>query len=156
MFVTGTHQNEARIYGIRFFIRGKPWVVTVDNYLPFSYSSGSGYALRGVDPKGASSAMWAPILEKAWAKVKGGYEDAEGGFIQTGLRSLLGCPIFSYGVASIGTSDGPADLDEVWSMLSSADASDYPMGAGTAGTSDAYTNACGIAQRHAYSVMATF
>jgi hypothetical protein len=49
--------------------------------LPFSYEYWSGYSLRGVDLKTGSSAMWAPILEKAWAKVKGGYENSEGGFV---------------------------------------------------------------------------
>ena len=28
--------------------------------------------------------MWGPILEKAWAKVKGAYENSEGGFLKTG------------------------------------------------------------------------
>ena len=35
MFVTGTHQNEASIYGIRFYIRGKPWIISIDDKLPF-------------------------------------------------------------------------------------------------------------------------
>jgi hypothetical protein len=34
VFVTDT-ENEAGIYAFRFFIRGKPWIVTIDDYLPF-------------------------------------------------------------------------------------------------------------------------
>jgi hypothetical protein len=41
----------------------------------------NGYSLRGVNLKSGQSAMWAPILEKAWAKVKGSYERSEGGFV---------------------------------------------------------------------------
>lgn len=76
-------KNDAGIHGLRFFIRGKPWHVTIDDrfifvdeeegtaaeelpYLLFGYAS---------DDK----AMWAPIVEKAWAKVKGAYYNASGG-----------------------------------------------------------------------------
>lgn len=48
MFVTGMNENDAGIYGIRFFIRGKPWIVTIDNKMPFKYSVFNGYSLRGV------------------------------------------------------------------------------------------------------------
>ena len=47
--------------------------------------------------------MWAPILEKAWAKVKGSYANADNGFFSTGLRSLVGIPVFVYKVADIQT-----------------------------------------------------
>jgi len=36
MFVTGTDENDAGIYGVKFYIRGKPWVVSLDNKLGFS------------------------------------------------------------------------------------------------------------------------
>jgi hypothetical protein len=35
MFITGTEDPSVAIYGIKFFIRGKPWVVTVDDKLLF-------------------------------------------------------------------------------------------------------------------------
>ena len=40
--------------------------------------------------------MWAPILEKAWAMVKGSYTNADGGLVTNGLRSLTGAPVYSY------------------------------------------------------------
>jgi hypothetical protein len=40
--------------------------------------------------------MWAPILEKAWAKVKGSYENASGGHLPGSLRMLTGAPVFFY------------------------------------------------------------
>jgi hypothetical protein len=48
--------------------------------------------------------MWAPILEKAWAKMKGSYTNADGGLITNGLRSLTGAPVFKYS-SSINNSD---------------------------------------------------
>lgn len=35
MYMTGLEENDAGIYGIRFYIRGKPWVVSIDNKLGF-------------------------------------------------------------------------------------------------------------------------
>jgi hypothetical protein len=40
--------------------------------------------------------MWSVLVEKAWAKVAGNYELANGGYLETGLRSLTGVPVFSY------------------------------------------------------------
>ena len=41
-------------------------------------------------------AVWAALLEKAWAKVKGNYVNSEGGLIENGLHSLVGVPVFRY------------------------------------------------------------
>lgn len=46
--------------------------------------------------------MWAPLLEKAWAKVKGTYAQANGGFNINGLRSLTGVPAFTYSIEEDG------------------------------------------------------
>ena len=106
MFVTGMNENDAGIYGIRFFIRGKPWIVTIDNKMPFRYSVFNGYSLRGVKQGNGAGAMWPPILEKAWAKIKGGYSrSGMGGFSQNGLRALVGSPIFSYTINKIGSGE---------------------------------------------------
>ena len=34
IFIT-KEKNEAGIHGVQFYIRGKPWIVDVDDYLPF-------------------------------------------------------------------------------------------------------------------------
>jgi len=39
MFITGTDDSSIGVYGIKFYVRGKPWVVTVDDKL--LYSSGT-------------------------------------------------------------------------------------------------------------------
>jgi len=95
--------------------------------------------------------MWAPILEKAWAKIKGNYAQANGGFVVSGLRSLIGSPTFTYTVSTAGLSAA-----ETFTLLNAANAVDYPMGAGTAGGSDTTYNDCGIAYGHAYSILGTF
>lgn len=39
-----------------------------------------------------NGAMWAPMMEKTWAKIKGSYYNSAGGFVANGLRSLTGAP----------------------------------------------------------------
>jgi hypothetical protein len=43
-----------------------------------------------------SKSMWAPILEKAWAKVKGNYLSSNGGFMGPVQHAFTGLPAFSY------------------------------------------------------------
>lgn len=46
---------------------------------------------------------------------------------------------------------------EAWNMLAAAQANDYIMGVGTAGSgNDQVTNSCGIAMSHAYSIIDAF
>ena len=83
-------RDDIGLYGIRFYIRGKPWVVTVDDKMLFQ--NGQLKYMRVAD----NNSMWAPILEKAWAKVKGNYAQTDGGFVVNGLRSITGVPVFTY------------------------------------------------------------
>ena len=69
------------------------------------------------------------MLEKAWAKVKGTYTMADGGFVENGLRALMGCPVFGYRTSG-------QNADTVFSTLQAADNLNYVMGAGTIGESD--------------------
>ena len=96
IFVTDK-ENRAGIYALRFFIRGKPWVVAVDNTMLF-YGSSNNRKLQFTQPDATDSSMWAAILEKAWAKIKGNYVAADGGFIVSGVRALTGVPGFIYDV----------------------------------------------------------
>eukprot|EP00356_Strombidium_inclinatum_P013993 CAMPEP_0170503266 /NCGR_PEP_ID=MMETSP0208-20121228/44181_1 /TAXON_ID=197538 /ORGANISM="Strombidium inclinatum, Strain S3" /LENGTH=136 /DNA_ID=CAMNT_0010782827 /DNA_START=217 /DNA_END=624 /DNA_ORIENTATION=+ len=107
MFLIQT-DNEAGIYALRFFIRGKPWIVTIDDIIPLSGPEASPtllFARLGFAMSDESSAYWGLVIEKAWAKIKGTYEATEGGYTQNGLRAMVGCPVFSYSVSDITTTD---------------------------------------------------
>ena len=69
MFLSGQEISDKGIYNVRFFIRGKPWVVTVDDYLLTK-----GNSLAFVRPHLNPGSLWMTLLEKAWAKVGGNYE----------------------------------------------------------------------------------
>jgi len=153
-----TDDNAAGIYGIRFFIRGKPWVIDIDDTLVFSKGYGGGASAQGMSaglifnkPFDTAGDLWASVLEKAWGKVKGDIILAgQGGYITTGIRTLIGSPSFSFMPVT-------ADLDTYYAMIGEADAAGYIMGAGTAGSgNDQENNACGIAMSHAYSIITSF
>jgi hypothetical protein len=154
MFLTGTDNPDAGIIALRLYIRGKPWVVTIDDKLFFEQYGGA-WLPAFTQPDSSYKIFWPAFVEKAMAKVKGTYEGAEGGFNVNGIRFLTGAPVFSYLIEDIGTADGQT-LDATFDFLTAANNANYPMAAGTTGGSDTGRNDCGIAEGHAYSVIHTF
>ena len=77
--------------------------------------------------------MWGPILEKAWAKVKGSYANTRGGHVVNGLRSLTGIPVYYYKTSKLISA---ALVDEAMTMLKEADKLNYLMGAQVDGGGD--------------------
>ena len=80
VFTHTPEKNAAGIYGVRFYIRGKPWIVDIDDSLVFDLAkvNSAAYASEGLPaglafarPKDATSDLWGAVLEKAWGKVKG-------------------------------------------------------------------------------------
>jgi len=55
---------------------------------------------------------------------------------------------------SYATADQNADA--AFNTLQTANNLNYVMGAGTSGSGDTFYNGCGIAESHAYSLIATF
>ena len=72
-FIT-QEKNAAGIIEVRFYIRGKPWVVTMDDR--FLFMNPGSPKLKFAQQAKGNGAMWGPILEKAWAKVKGSYTNS--------------------------------------------------------------------------------
>ena len=97
------------------------FVGTTNPYLKFSKESAD------------DNAMWAAIIEKAWAKMKGNYLIAEGGLVENGFHYLVGIPAFRYYTSDITDTTAARSM---WDTLSAADAANYLMGLGTAGTGD--------------------
>ena len=150
MFVT-KEKNDAEAIAVRFYIRGKPWVLTVNEQMLFQYSNPR---LVFTQPPTDEKSMWGPIIEKAWAKMKGNYLISEGGFVENGFHYLVGIPAFRYDTADITTT---AEAETAFANIQITDAANYLIAAGTAGSgNDQLTNPCGIAQSHAYSIVAAF
>jgi len=65
------------IFAAQVFVRGKPTVVTIDDYLPTKVY-GKTMKLVYAQPS-ADGGIWGALLEKVWAKTLGYYKRIEGG-----------------------------------------------------------------------------
>ena len=72
------------------YFGGTPHLITVDTFLPCYPLSGPLYC------KSPSGSLWAPLLEKAFAKVAGGYQNLVGGYAYEGMMDLTGRPTYHY------------------------------------------------------------
>ena len=54
--------------------------------------------------------LWAPILEKAFAKVMGNYYNEKGGQPANSLRALTGAPVLTYKLRKMR-------VDDIWLFL---------------------------------------
>ena len=81
MFLNSSNTiDEKGVYGIRFYALGVPYTVLVDDYIPMKKDSKGRYKnlFSRTDNKEDKS-LWAPIMEKAFAKFYGNYFHTEGG-----------------------------------------------------------------------------
>jgi hypothetical protein len=112
--------NDEGIYAFQFYIRGKPWLVTIDDkVLVDSYDN-----VEFVDV--VDNHMWAALAQKAFMKVKGNMAASQGGFVENGIRSLTGIPVETY-------YSYESDATTTYTMMKSANDLDYILGAGTYG-----------------------
>ena len=79
--------------------------------------------------------IWPCIIEKAYAKIRGGYAAANGGYPVSALRTMVGSPTWHYDLSSQSSASDLYDVFEAYDSL------DYIMAAGTAGGADSTFNA---------------
>ena len=107
LFVTKT-KNDAGIIGVKLYIRGKPWVISLDSDMWFYQKNSTFTELIFAKESADGKAIWGAILEKALAKVKGNYINTNAGdLLKNGLATLTGVPVYSR--YTIG--DGAVALD---------------------------------------------
>lgn len=81
-------------------------------------------------------------MEKAWAKIAGNYELSNGGYLESGMRSVAGVPVFTYWGFEFTTEDEAMTL---WETMKAADNLDYLLSAAVYFTNlGQVTNLCGI------------
>jgi hypothetical protein len=125
--------------------------VAVDDYLPWAPSTGS---YLNFDQPASDHSIWGPLMEKVWAKINANYEYIEGGNSYETFNLILGAPSKYYSMtgSSIGFVAGaPATATAIanaWSLISTADANNYVMGAGVGSS-----NSLGLPGNHAYSLL---
>ena len=72
-------KNSEGIYAFKIYIRGIPWVVSIDSNLAFKNPTNPQLLFAQIDP--LNQVMWGPLFEKAWAKVKGSYATSANGLL---------------------------------------------------------------------------
>lgn len=99
--------------------------------------------------------MWSPLIEKAYAKLNGNYNFVNGGFVENGIRTFVGAPVFTYDASRDIVNQTVAE--EMWDILVAADAAEYVMGSAVYYSDTGKSmNSCGIFAGHAYAIMSAF
>ena len=92
----------------RFFIGGRPLVVTIDTAVPWKNSESLMFA-QMPDDKGS----WIPLLEKAYAKMAGNYEKISRGWMAESMRIFTGAPSHRFQINRFS-------LEDLWDLMFTA------------------------------------
>ena len=110
MFIT-KEINKAGIYLLEYHIRGKPWVITVDDTILYNDER---LKPEHIDYNPNHPSLWGVLLEKAWSKIDANFLNSEAGFTFQTMRAMLGCPVAYYFIDSMTLSS--VDL---WKVIKS-------------------------------------
>ena len=141
-----TLKNDLGFYEIILFIDGKRQVVIVDDYLP-AYKKSKKLCFA----KSTKNQIWVALLEKAWAKINGGYINIIAGNVKEGLEFLTGRGSLCYYLSG---KKGEALEDyklEVIKNVQLADENNCLISCSTSGSFE--TENKGLVSGHAYSLL---
>ena len=134
MFLLQSFQAEG-IFAIKFYVRGKPFIETIDDQLPVSDNQTPINARPS-----AQGAWWLVLLEKAYAKLNLNYANLDGGMQYEAMRALTGQPVVFY--------ETPAQSEkQIWEQLASADGKKFVM------TASCLRDYQGLVGGHAYTIL---
>lgn len=145
IFLTKNYNTEG-IYVVALCINGLWEDVVCDDRFPCRKLS-KDVAFNG----SKTNELWVMLLEKAWAKLHGGYLNIAAGLTREALRDLTG--------ASAKTFFTVDSKEILWKNMIESHNKDYILTAGSDDLSfgsDAYVSKIGIAGSHAYSVLGVF
>lgn len=130
-------------YSVRLFDQtGRPQYITVDADL-YRYANGTPIYGRGTNPR----EIWIPIIEKAYAQMRGGYDQiGHGGSPADAIHALTG-----YSAKSVRHSHH--NHKSMYSKISEAINNHRPVVASTYGGGTSAYDRVGLAQTHAYTVI---
>ena len=131
--------NQEGFYEIVLFIDGEWQIIFVDDYFPVIKGTKNFPFAR---PNG--NELWVILLEKAWAKVNGGYANIISGWPSDALAAITG-------FATQRLNHKELAIDELWTNLKMADESDKIMCTST--KDDQSVESYGLVQNHAYTLI---
>ena len=145
IILTKKYNNEG-IYVVALCINGIWEDVLVDDLFPCRK-----YSKEPAFNSSKTNELWVMILEKAWAKVHGGYLNIAAGLTREALRDLTGASAKTF-----FTADGK---ERIWDIIHEAHNKEYVLTAGSDDLnygSDAFIDKIGIAGSHAYSLLGAY
>ena len=143
-----TTKNENGFYDISLFIDGKRQIIIVDDYLP---------AFKKYKPPKACYAqsnkneIWVMLLEKAWAKVNGGYANIISGLPCEAMEALTGIGSLIYDLENLDGNDVEDYKYEIVKNVQLADQNNCLITCST--SSDPNIQKVGLVEGHAYSLV---
>lgn len=140
--------NWAGVYVFNVFIRGIPYLVYVDDAVPAgTFGKSPVFAKIGSD-----NSLWGPLLEKAWAKVNGNYENIEAGGVYTAVTFLTNSQGTQFPV-----DNKTLNATAMWNKIKEADDLGYVMSFGTPSVDGGDSVVCNLNLpcSHAYTIIST-
>lgn len=137
--------NEVGIYATNVYAMGIPTQITIDGRIPFDRWGSTIFADIGYD-----GALWGPLIEKAWAKMNGNYEQIVGGWMKEAVNFLNNSPASTLDCVNYSG-------NEAWTIIDNAFNKSWEVGAETAynPSGDSSQNQYGLSYSHAYAVIGT-
>lgn len=141
--------NQTGIYSVELCIGGIWQQIWLDDYFPFSPSR-QDFAFCKTKQK----EIWVMLLEKAYAKVYGGYDNINGGTIDEALHEITGAPTKFHMIK------GKRLSEENWQNITDAERRGFVMGCCTGnftGTgNDSNDGSTGLSGSHAYTLLGAY
>ena len=138
-------ENDAGAYCVVLCIAGIWEEITLDDLFPCDPANN-----KPAFSQSRSNDLWVMLLEKAWAKVHGGYLNIESGFTSEALFSLTGAPVYTFFVEE-------ENSDENWKMILDGEKNNYIMTCSSMDIrktgNDAADNETGLSGNHGYSLL---
>ena len=145
MFKTET-TNKDGFYEIIFIIDGKPQIVIVDDYLPVNKKN-----KRPVYAQSKGNEIWVMLLEKAWAKVNGGYANIISGLPSEAIEFLTGLGSLVYNTETMDVDDINEYKYEIVKNVQIADQNNCFITCST--NSNSQIEKVGLVEGHAYTLI---
>ena len=154
LFLTREVQ-ECGCYCVALCLNGVWEEVIVDDHFPCK-DYGNGRYLSVFNTT-TTNELWVMLLEKAWAKVHGGYMNISAGMSREALRDLTGAPTMLFNTRKPGNS---GTLDDHWVNIIEAEDKHFILTAATADLrsdgSDGTDPVTGLSGNHGYSLLSAY
>jgi calpain-15 len=125
LFVTKEY-NQNGIYELRLFKNGELRRVIVDDYFPCFPNGGPMFS------RSNGNELWVLLLEKAYAKVHGGYKTLTGGLPHEAMMDLTGCPAMSLSFKEEKVQQ-MFNSGKLWELVKHCDEEGYLLAGATSG-----------------------